>query len=107
MFFGGDEYFFSFTAPEVRESVGRFMTGISLHSPLCTDMPDHVHDPKISARDVHVFYGDKHAIRGVSLDVYKNEVTAFIGPSGCGKSAFLRVLNRMNDIIDGCRIPGL
>jgi phosphate transport system ATP-binding protein len=55
---------------------------------------------------VNVFYGDKHAIKEVSLDVGKNEVVAMIGPSGCGKSTFLRCLNRMNDTIDGCRVTG-
>jgi len=62
--------------------------------------------PKITARDVSVFYGDKQALFDVNLDIYKNEVTALIGPSGCGKSTFLRCLNRMNDIIDICRITG-
>jgi phosphate transport system ATP-binding protein len=83
------------------------MIDTPLHSPLSFSSSDQELGPKISARDVHVFYGDKHAIRGVSLDVHKNEVTAFIGPSGCGKSTFLRVLNRMNDIIDGCRVSGV
>jgi phosphate transport system ATP-binding protein len=53
-------------------------------------------------RDVNVWYGDKQAIREVSLDIGKNEVVSMIGPSGCGKSTFLRCLNRMNDTIDGC-----
>jgi len=61
---------------------------------------------KIAARDVNVFYGDKQALRNIALDIKPNEVTAFIGPSGCGKSTFLRCLNRMNDIIDGCRVTG-
>ncbi len=61
---------------------------------------------KISARDVNVFYGDKQAIRDVSIDIATEHVTAFIGPSGCGKSTFLRTLNRMNDTIAGCRIDG-
>ena len=56
--------------------------------------------------DINVYYGDKHAIKDVSLDVGKNEVVAMIGPSGCGKSTFLRCLNRMNDVIDSCRIEG-
>jgi len=62
--------------------------------------------PKMSARDVHVFYGPKEAIHGVDLDINANEVIAFIGPSGCGKSTFLRCLNRMNDTIEGCRVTG-
>jgi phosphate transport system ATP-binding protein len=60
----------------------------------------------VSAQDVKVFYGDTQAIKGINLDIYRNEVIAFIGPSGCGKSTFLRVLNRMNDTIDGCRVEG-
>jgi phosphate transport system ATP-binding protein len=62
---------------------------------------------KMTAKDVNVFYGDTHALKGVDLDVYENEVTAFIGPSGCGKSTFLRCLNRMNDTIEGCRVSGV
>ncbi|ROT99811.1 phosphate ABC transporter ATP-binding protein [Marinobacter sp. R17] len=63
-------------------------------------------DPKFTLRDVEVFYGDARAIKGISLDIAKNEVIAFIGPSGCGKSTFLRCLNRMNDSIDICRVKG-
>ena len=61
---------------------------------------------KISTKDVHVYYGDNEAIKGIDLDIYQNEVIAFIGASGCGKSTFLRTLNRMNDTIDGCRVTG-
>ncbi len=61
---------------------------------------------KISARGVQVHYGDKHAIKDVSVDILDKTVTAFIGPSGCGKSTFLRCINRMNDTIDGCRVEG-
>ena len=63
-------------------------------------------DAKMTARNVNVFYGDKQAINGISLDIGRNEVVAMIGPSGCGKSTFLRTLNRMNDIIPGCRVEG-
>ena len=63
-------------------------------------------DPRMSCRNVNVWYGDKPAIKDVSLDIGKNEVIAMIGPSGCGKSTFLRCLNRMNDSIDGCRVSG-
>jgi len=65
-----------------------------------------VAEPRMSCTDVNVYYGDKHAIKDVSLDVGKNQVVAMIGPSGCGKSTFLRCLNRMNDTIDGCRVTG-
>ena len=65
-----------------------------------------VDNPRMTCRDVNVWYGEKHAIKNVSLDVGRNEVIAMIGPSGCGKSTFIRCLNRMNDTIDGCRITG-
>ena len=65
-----------------------------------------VQDKKISARNVDVFYGDTHAIKGVNVDIDDKTVTAFIGPSGCGKSTFLRCINRMNDTIDVARIEG-
>ncbi|MBO8437603.1 MAG: phosphate ABC transporter ATP-binding protein [Bacteroidetes bacterium] len=60
----------------------------------------------ITAKDVNFYYGDFHAIKGVSIEIEKNTVTAFIGPSGCGKSTFLRLINRMNDLIDGSRLTG-
>ena len=63
-------------------------------------------NPKMSARDVKVFYGEKQAIKGVSIDVDMDHVTAFIGPSGCGKSTFLRTLNRMNDTVASARVEG-
>ena len=61
---------------------------------------------KVSAQNVDVYYGDTHALHDVSLDVYSQQITALIGPSGCGKSTFLRCLNRMNDVVDGCRVTG-
>ena len=63
-------------------------------------------DAKIEARHVNVFYGVKQALFDVSLDMPERSVTALIGPSGCGKSTFLRSINRMNDIIEGCRVEG-
>jgi phosphate transport system ATP-binding protein len=65
-----------------------------------------VKDPVMVCRDVNVYYGDKHAIRHVSLDVAHNQVIAMIGPSGCGKSTFLRCLNRLNDTIPSARVTG-
>jgi phosphate transport system ATP-binding protein len=65
-----------------------------------------VEEPRMSCREVNVFYGDNHAIKNVSIDVGKNEVLAMIGPSGCGKSTFLRCLNRMNDTVASCRVTG-
>ncbi len=61
---------------------------------------------KIIADKVNVHYGDNHALKDICLDINSNEVTALIGPSGCGKSTFLRCLNRMNDIIESCRVEG-
>ncbi|GLT00055.1 phosphate import ATP-binding protein PstB [Sphingobium jiangsuense] len=62
--------------------------------------------PKMAARHVNVFYGDKQAIRDVSIEIDNDHVIAFIGPSGCGKSTFLRTLNRMNDTVAGARVEG-
>lgn len=65
-----------------------------------------VADPRMSCRNVSVFYGEKPAVKDVSIDIARNEVIAMIGPSGCGKSTFIRCLNRMNDTIEGCRVTG-
>ena len=65
-----------------------------------------VENPRMTCRDVNVYYGHNHAIKHVSLDIGRHEVLAMIGPSGCGKSTFIRCLNRMNDTIEGCRITG-
>jgi phosphate transport system ATP-binding protein len=65
-----------------------------------------IENPRMTCRNVDVFYGDKQAIFDVSLDIGRNEVIAMIGPSGCGKSTFIRCLNRMNDTIDICRVTG-
>ena len=61
---------------------------------------------KIETKNVHLYYNDFHALKGINLSVKQNTVTALIGPSGCGKSTFLRLFNRMNDLIDGVRIEG-
>jgi phosphate transport system ATP-binding protein len=66
----------------------------------------YVENPRMTARQVQVNYGDKTAIEGVSLDIGGCEVISFIGPSGCGKSTFLRCLNRMNDTIKTCKVSG-
>jgi phosphate transport system ATP-binding protein len=63
-------------------------------------------EPKIVAEDVNVYYGDKHALKSVSVAVPERAVMAFIGPSGCGKTTFLRCINRMNDTIPICRVTG-
>ncbi|MGF1594914.1 MAG: phosphate ABC transporter ATP-binding protein PstB [Kiloniellaceae bacterium] len=61
---------------------------------------------RVAARGVNVYYGDTHALKGIDIDIFNHEVVSFIGPSGCGKSTFLRCINRMNDVIDGCRVTG-
>jgi phosphate transport system ATP-binding protein len=79
-------------------------------SPACIHLIDDAQakDPaKLATQDLTVFYGHKPALHSVNLEIPGNRVTALIGPSGCGKSTFIRCLNRMNDIIDGCRIEGL
>jgi phosphate transport system ATP-binding protein len=77
-------------APEVKEGVS----------------PADQHELKMAARDVNLWYGEKQALFDVSLDIFDRSVTALIGPSGCGKSTFLRCLDRMNDVIEGCRVKG-
>ena len=59
-----------------------------------------------TVKDMNLWYGDFHALKDVSLDIPGGQITALIGPSGCGKSTFLRSLNRMNDLVQGCRITG-
>ena len=61
---------------------------------------------KFTIKDLNLHYGDFHALKDVSMNLPANEITAFIGPSGCGKSTFLKSLNRMNDLIQGCKITG-
>ncbi|MEA3009178.1 MAG: phosphate transport system ATP-binding protein [Sphingomonadales bacterium] len=73
---------------------------------IATDAAEPATEPKMRARSVSVWYGDKRAIDDVSIDVDREHVTAFIGPSGCGKSTFLRTLNRMNDTIPSARVTG-
>ena len=60
----------------------------------------------ITAKDFNFWYGDFHALTGLDLNIAKNAITSFIGPSGCGKSTFLRCINRMNDLVESCRITG-
>jgi len=60
----------------------------------------------IETKDVNLYYGDFHALKGISMEMQPNSVTAFIGPSGCGKSTYLRLFNRMNDLIDAVKITG-
>ena len=61
---------------------------------------------KISIKNLDLFYGSFQALHSINMDIYENEITAFIGPSGCGKSTLLKSLNRMNDLVEGCRIEG-
>lgn len=77
--------------------------------PLHADEEPHVTSkraPKMRATNISVFYGDKQALKDVSIEIHDDRVTAFIGPSGCGKSTFLRCLNRMNDTIPSARVAG-
>jgi len=67
---------------------------------------DTIPGSKLKAQNVNVFYAEKQALFGVSLDIDEKSVTSFIGPSGCGKSTFLRCFNRMNDVIPSCRVEG-
>ncbi len=61
---------------------------------------------KFTVQTLNLYYGDFHALKNINLELQANEITAFIGPSGCGKSTFLKTLNRMNDLVEGCKITG-
>ena len=61
---------------------------------------------KLEIKDLNLFYGDFHALKNIQMNIEENRITAFIGPSGCGKSTLLRSINRMNDLVEGCRIEG-
>ena len=61
---------------------------------------------RMKVRDLDLYYGNSQALRSINMDIYRERVTAFIGPSGCGKSTLLRCLNRMNDLVDVCRVTG-
>ncbi len=63
-------------------------------------------EDKMTVKGLDLYYDDFHALKNINLNMHENEVTAFIGPSGCGKSTFLKSLNRMNDMVEGCRITG-
>ncbi len=65
-----------------------------------------IEKPKFSVEHLNLYYGDFKALKDVSMDIPANKITAFIGPSGCGKSTFLKTLNRMNDLVPGCRVEG-
>lgn len=69
-------------------------------------MAEASNETKIAVSDLDLHYGAFHALHGITMDMSRNQITAFIGPSGCGKSTFLRCLNRMNDTIEGCRVEG-
>ena len=61
---------------------------------------------KFKISNLDLYYGDFHALKDINMSIEANEITAFIGPSGCGKSTFLKSLNRMNDLVEGCKITG-
>ncbi len=95
-------------APPVSPRAGGSMsTATAAEGPVAAPaVRDSIPDPIMTAHRVNVFYGDKHAVKNVSLDIGRNQVLAMIGPSGCGKSTFLRCLNRMNDTIPSARVEG-
>jgi phosphate transport system ATP-binding protein len=85
------------------------MNAMPPHQTIFTPAPPKItqaRPSKIDAKDVNVYYGEKHAIKHLSINIPDKAVSAFIGPSGCGKSTFLRSINRMNDTIPGCRVTG-
>src|ERR1700678_4129929 len=86
-------------------NVTESLTGSAAAAPAA--VRDKISDPVMTARSVCVTYGDKCAVKNVTLDIGRNQVLALIGPSGCGKSTFLRCLNRMNDTIAAARVDGV
>lgn len=71
-----------------------------------SDMPETASGTKIAVKNLDLYYSDFHALHSINMEMPENKITAFIGPSGCGKSTLLRTLNRMNDLVEGCRIEG-
>src|SRR3954462_5709736 len=85
---------------------GEAETWFDTPAPSAEAVPGTRREPKMSAERVSVFYGDKQALKDVSIQIYEDLVTAFSGPSGCGKSTFLPCRNRMNDTIPSARVTG-
>lgn len=92
------------TVPSTREP-DELLTAAGLESDVDPLRPD-VGARSLEIRDLSLWYGDKKALDGISMEIPENRITAFIGPSGCGKSTLLRCLNRLNDLIDSARIEG-
>ena len=69
-------------------------------------MADQSKKYKFDISNLNLHYGDFHALKDVNMQIEANKITAFIGPSGCGKSTFLKTLNRMNDLVENCKIDG-
>jgi len=95
-----------FSAATVKEFILPEVTDRTLHKERETVGNPFVENPRMTCREVNVYYGEKKAINNVNIDIARNQVIAMIGPSGCGKSTFLRCLNRMNDTVEGCRVTG-
>lgn len=95
----------AFTYPDTANAGEQHQERLSDSQPRTIGTP-FIDNPRMTCRNVNVFYGEKQAINTVSIDVGREEVLAMIGPSGCGKSTFLRCLNRMNDTIPICRVEG-
>lgn len=70
------------------------------------DLTNSIPENKISVQNLNLHYGDFQALKNINLDIKEKEITAFIGPSGCGKSTLLKCLNRMNDLVEGCKVKG-
>jgi phosphate transport system ATP-binding protein len=94
------------TQTEAQTSPGPDDVRVTTPEAIAPERPAGTHDVVFEARDLDFFYGKAQALKKISMEIRRNEITALIGPSGCGKSTFLRCLNRMNDLIPGTNVEG-
>ena len=93
-------------AQNVRGAAAGYVPQVRTAARRAEERPAAAAPAKMAVRDLNLHYKDFHALKGINLEFPKNQVTALIGPSGCGKSTLLKTLNRMNDLVEGCRVEG-
>ncbi len=93
-------------APAAAEGIAVADVEVDIAVPERRETPTSAHRTKMAVKDLDLYYGQFHALLNINMDIPERQITSFIGPSGCGKSTLLRSLNRMNDMVEGCRIEG-